>query len=67
EQKGETNDEKENYIHRERYYQSECRNFYVGDGVEEKDIAAKMENGVLTITVPKETRKAEAKRMIEIQ
>lgn len=67
EQKGETNDEKENYIHRERYYQSECRSFYVGDGVEEKDIAAKMENGVLTITVPKETRKVEAKRMIEIQ
>ncbi|HPK68223.1 MAG TPA: Hsp20 family protein [Bacilli bacterium] len=26
-----------------------------------------MENGVLTITVPKETRKVEAKRMIEIQ
>jgi HSP20 family molecular chaperone IbpA len=26
-----------------------------------------MENGVLTVTVPKETRKVETKRMIEIQ
>lgn len=67
EQKSETKEEKENYIHRERYYTSATRSFYVGDGVEEKDISAKLENGVLTVVVPKETRKVETKRMIEIQ
>ena len=67
EQKSESKDENENYIHRERYYQSACRSFYVGDGVEEKDISAKLENGVLTVSIPKETRKVEPKRMIEIQ
>ena len=67
EQKGESKDESENYIHRERYYESACRSFYVGDGVEEKDISAKLDNGVLVVSVPKETRKVEAKRMIEIQ
>lgn len=67
EQKSETKEEKENYIHRERYYNSAMRSFYVGDGVEEKDISAKLENGVLTVVIPKETRKVETKRMIEIQ
>ncbi|MDD4154316.1 MAG: Hsp20/alpha crystallin family protein [Bacilli bacterium] len=67
EQKSESKDENENYIHRERYYQSACRSFYVGDGVEEKDISAKLENGVLTVSIPKEKRKVEPKRMIEIQ
>jgi|LSQX01.3.fsa_nt_gb HSP20 family molecular chaperone IbpA len=67
EQKNETNDDKENYIHRERRYQTTCRSFYVGDNLKEEDIVAKMENGVLTVTVPKETKKVESKRMIEIQ
>ena len=67
EQKNEIKDDSENYIHRERTYQAACRNFYVGGDVEEKDISAKMENGVLTVSVPKETRKVEQKRTIEIQ
>ncbi|MDD3207203.1 MAG: Hsp20/alpha crystallin family protein [Bacilli bacterium] len=67
EQRNETNDDKENYIHRERHYQTTCRSFYVGDGLKEEDIVAKMENGVLTVSVPKETKKVEPKRMIEIQ
>jgi len=67
EQKNETNEENENYIHRERYYQSACRSFYVGEGVEENDIAAKLENGVLTVSIPKETRKVETKKTIAIQ
>ena len=67
EQKNETNDESENYIHRERYYQSACRSFYVGEGVLESDIVAKLENGVLTVSIPKETRKVEAKKTIAIQ
>lgn len=67
EQKNETNEENENYIHRERYYQSACRSFYVGEGVEENDIAAKLENGVLTVSIPKETQKVETKKTIAIQ
>jgi len=67
EQKSEANDDSENYVRRERYYQSASRTFYVGEGVEEKDIAAKLENGALIIKVPKETHKIESKRTISIE
>jgi len=67
EQKGETSNDSDNYLRRERYYQSASRTFYVGDGVEEKDISAKLENGVLKVKVPKETLKIETKKLIEIE
>ncbi|HAV19765.1 MAG TPA: hypothetical protein DCX17_01915 [Firmicutes bacterium] len=53
EQKEEQNDESTTYVRRERFYRSACRSFFVGEDVQQKDIKAKMENGVLTLTVPK--------------
>lgn len=46
------------YIRRERYTGSYERSFYVGD-VKENDIHAKLNNGVLTVTIPKESPKSE--------
>lgn len=68
EQNEESNDENVNYVRRERYYRSACRSFYVGEEVDKKDIKAKMENGVLTLAVPKVSEeKQEAKVKIEIE
>lgn len=41
------------YIRRERYYGSCSRSFYVGENVEESDIKARFENGILKLSVPK--------------
>ncbi len=63
------NDEKDNkgnYIRRERRYGSCTRSFYVGD-IAEEDIDAKLENGILSISVPKENKKIEQKKRIEIK
>ena len=58
-------DKKGNYIRRERYFGSCSRSFYVGD-IDEKDIDAKLERGVLTVCIPKE-KKEEPKKRIEIK
>lgn len=59
------NEESKKYIRQERHFGQITRSFYVGD-VSEKDIQAKMENGILTVSVPKET-KHEEKKFIEIK
>lgn len=62
-------DEKGKYIRRERY-QGECRrSFFVGDEVEQKDIQAKFNNGILTLDIAKvkETPKVEKKQLIAIE
>ena len=46
------------YIRRERYSGACSRSFYVGEDVTEKDIAAKFEDGILRLTVPKKEAKA---------
>ena len=51
-----TNDQKDEngkYIRRERFCGNCSRSFYVGDYVEQTDIKAKFEDGVLKIAVPK--------------
>ena len=50
---------------KERYEGGMSRSFCVGDAVTEADITAKLENGVLSLTVPKKDQKAlpEAKRI----
>ena len=55
ESKNEVNakDEKSNFIRRERFYGKASRSFYVGDDVKTEDIKAKLENGVLTLNIPK--------------
>ena len=62
-------DEKGKYIRRERY-QGECRrSFFVGDEVEQKDIQARFNNGILTLDIAKvkETPKVEEKQLIAIE
>lgn len=45
-------DKEKNYVHKERSYQSMQRRFYLPNADEEK-IQAKLVNGVLNVTVPK--------------
>lgn len=41
------------YIRRERYADSMSRSFYVGEHLNEEDIKAKYEDGILKLSVPK--------------
>lgn len=52
----EVKEEKENFIRRERRSESMCRTFRVGN-IDKNRIKAKMENGLLRITVPKDETK----------
>jgi HSP20 family protein len=64
-----TDEEKEkktSFIHRERYNGVATRSYYVGN-VAEKDIKANYNNGVLTLTIPKETEKDTKAHTIAIQ
>lgn len=56
------------FIRQERYYGSFSRSFYVGENLQEKDIKAKLEDGVLEITLPKEKEeKTEDSKFISIE
>ena len=50
-------DKKGKYIRQERYAGACSRSFYVGDAVEPEDVSAKFEDGILTISVPKNVKK----------
>lgn len=52
----EVEEEKENYIRRERRSGSMCRTFRVGN-IDKDKIKAKMENGILELTIPKDAAK----------
>ena len=54
-QKQEKEEDKHNYVRRERNY-SCSRSYYVGRSVKEEDIKAKYDNGILTLSVPKEEK-----------
>lgn len=58
-------EKKENYLHRERYQRSMKRGVYLGD-VEEGNISASLNDGILQILVPKKTDD-ETKKHIEIE
>lgn len=64
----EDKDEKGTYVRKERFSGTCSRTFYVGEDIEEDDVKAKFENGVLTIDVPKkqEQPKLESGRSITI-
>ena len=53
-------------LRQERYAGSMSRSFFVGENVTENDITAKMENGVLSLTVPKVGPKLPEKKTIAI-
>ena len=60
-------DEQKNYIRKERMSTPFCRQFPVS-GIQKEGIQAAFENGVLTITLPKEkTQTTEPQHTIEIQ
>lgn len=59
------NDTKDNngkFIRRERYSGSCSRNFYVGEQVQQEDIKAKFEDGVLKLMIPKVQAKPEVEQ-----
>ena len=61
-------DKEGKFIRQERYAGSCSRSFYVGEGVEEKDIQAKFEDGTLRLAIPKKDPKAVAsKKYIAIE
>lgn len=61
-------DENGRYIRRERYGGTMQRSFYVGGHVQQEDIRAKYENGVLRLEIPKEDSPAvEKSRYIAIE
>ena len=58
-------DEKKNYIRRERVYGKYERSFYLGD-LDEDKIDATFENGMLKLVVPKK-EEVDTKKVIEIK
>jgi len=71
--KGEKKDTDEkkakSYVHRELKHSSFCRSFSIGDNIQTDKLAAKFDNGVLEIVLPKKVPepKIEPPRRIEIK
>lgn len=61
----ETNNDGKNYIHRERRFTSMQRSIYLAEA-DESNVSAKLENGVLIVTVPKKVKESSS-RQIEIK
>ena len=59
--------QKSGYIRRERWAGKCSRSFYVGESVRSEDIKAKMEDGILTMIVPKQQRQLPQKNTIMIE
>ncbi|MGM0397274.1 MAG: Hsp20/alpha crystallin family protein [Bacillota bacterium] len=59
-------EEKKNYIHKERRYCSMSRSVYLADA-DPENIKAKLDDGVLEITVPKVEKSVREKNKIEIE
>lgn len=55
-------EENQHYVRRERFTGTCARSFYVGEDIQEEDIKAKYDKGILNLFIPKEgTNKKEAK------
>lgn len=52
----EDDDKNGKFLRRERYTGAMSRSFYIGEGFTVKDIKAKYENGILSLTVPKKAQ-----------
>lgn len=65
----EEKDENGKYIRRERFSGNCSRTFYVGENIEQTDIKAKFEDGILKVFVPKKEVKPEVeeKKFITIE
>ncbi len=61
-------EEDDKYIRRERYAGTMQRSFYVGEGIQQEEVKARYENGVLTLEVPREDeQKVQQSRRIAIE
>ena len=61
-------DKKGRLVHQERFTGSMSRSYYVGENLEDEDIKAKFENGVLTLDFPKaEQKKLPERKTIQIE
>lgn len=60
-------DKKGRLVRKERYAGNLGRSFYVGNGITEKDVHAKYENGVLTVTLPERDHKVVDNQSITIE
>lgn len=61
-------DKNGNYIRRERYFGNTSRTFYVGEEVREEDIKARLEDGLLKLSIPKkEAAVLESRKRIAIE
>jgi HSP20 family protein len=61
-------DKKQHYLRREFSYSNFEQSYTLPDDVKKEEISAKVENGILTVTMPKETKEEQKKatRAIEI-
>ena len=50
-------DKKGKYIRQERYAGACSHSFFVGEGIEPRDVSAKFEDGILRVTLPKRVKK----------
>ena len=64
--KEENNDEKGSYLLKERRYGSYSRSYYVGEDVKFKNISAKLNNGILTLTIQKTKEEEKEDQYVEI-
>ncbi len=61
-------EKKGKYIRKERHSGEMARSFYVGKDVDEEDVSASLNNGVLTLDIKKpETKVVDKKKFIEIK
>lgn len=64
--KEEQNEEKENYIRRERHFGSMSRSFYIDD-IDETKITAEFTDGILKVDLPKATAEVQQVKQIPIK
>ena len=50
-------DKKGKYIRQERYAGACSRSFFVGEGIEPRDVSAKFKDGILRVSLPKQVKK----------
>lgn len=65
--KKETTEEESKYIHRERFYGTSTRTYYVGEYIKNEDIKASFNDGILKLFVPKKEIVKEEKTFINIE
>ena len=54
--KEDDSEEKDKFVHKERYYGHCSRSFYVGEQIKEEDVNAEFKNGILKICIPKKKK-----------